>query len=216
MDQNSRHVAAQLRKPSGLEAYKVADKLNKVNGETNLAAIAAMGINANDRVLEIGPGNGKFAESIISSASDVTYAGLDWSQEMVDAASQLNAPLIQAGKATFSVGTSAEIPFADKEFTKAISVHTIYFWEEPRSHLHEIKRVLKTGGQLCLCFGDESFMKSLPFVQFGFQLYDKKKAESCLAESGFKIAKALTYTEIGRSNSGGFVEKLINILVCST
>lgn len=59
--------------------------MNKANQGTNRACLELLQLAARDRVLEVGPGNGAFAGDIVASAKHVTYTGLDWSAEMVDA-----------------------------------------------------------------------------------------------------------------------------------
>lgn len=190
--------------------------MNEANEKTNYKAIAALRLVRDDRVLEIGPGNGKFVSAIVTCADGIKYTGLDWSQAMIKAATENNKDLVQAGQAQFICGSSSDIPFLSEQFTKILAVHTIYFWEEPESHLSEIYRILKHDGKLCICFGDESFMRGLPFTQHGFKLYNKAQAVISLESAGFRVINTMEYLECGRSNTGEIVDKKINIIVSST
>jgi ubiquinone/menaquinone biosynthesis C-methylase UbiE len=42
------------------------------------------------------------------------------------------------------------LPFEDNRFDKAFSIHSIYFWEQPKNVLKEINRVLKPTGKIVL------------------------------------------------------------------
>lgn len=209
-----RDLAAQLRCPSGASAARVARQMNESNGGVNRACIALLRVQRGERVLEIGPGNGAFVADIAGAAPDVSYAGLDLSEHMVHEAEDLNGELVAAGRAVFRHGSSDEIPFDTAAFDKALTVHTLYFWDEPDTHLREIRRVLKPDGLLCIGFGDREFMQDLPFVPYGFTLYDAAEAEALLAASGFRVLQRQALHERGRSNTGEIVDKVINILLC--
>ncbi|MEM6447412.1 MAG: class I SAM-dependent methyltransferase [Cyanobacteria bacterium P01_D01_bin.123] len=216
MPQSPKETAAQLRQPYGPNANANAVRMNEANEETNYKAIAALGLVRDDCVLEIGPGNGKFVSTIVTCADGIKYTGLDWSQAMIEAATKNNKDLVQAGQAQFICGSSSDIPFSSEQFTKILAVHTIYFWEKTDSHLSEIYRILKPDGKLCICFGDESFMRGLPFTQHGFKLYNKAQAVISLESAGFRVINTMEYLERGRSNTGKIIDKKINIIVSST
>lgn len=207
-------LASQLRFPNGAEAPEVARGMNEANRSLNQKCINLLQISTSDSVLEIGPGNGAFAPDIINMAKNVSYVGLDWSSEMVTEAERLNEIPVEAGRAEFRQGSSEHIAFEAGSFDKVLAVHTLYFWEQPEKHLVEIRRVMKPLGLFCIAFGDRSFMKDLPFVPYGFELYDKASACELLYKSGFRAIDAHQYQERGRSNTGDMVDKIINILVC--
>ncbi len=215
MNKDPAFVAAQLRRPSGDVAVEVAERLNKANTTTNHQAIALLDVQPGEQVLEIGPANGAFAPVIVESAPGVTYAGLDWSPEMVQAATARNQLLVQAGHAQFVQGSSDAIPFEDAAFDKVLTVHTLYFWEKPEDHLAEIRRVLKPGGLFCLCFGDRAFMENLPFAQHGFRLFDRAAAETLLRDNGFTPIGFHRHTEREVSNTGETMDKQINMVQCT-
>lgn len=210
-----RIIAEQLRQPSGTLMEETALQMNEANGATNLAALKMLDISESDHILEVGPGNGKFVADILKQGSGVRYLGIDWSEEIVAAANTLNTDFISSGRASFKSGTSASLPCKNGEFDKALSVHTIYFWDEPQVHLSEIKRVLVPGGKFCLVFGDRAFMQNLSFTNYGFRLYDEKDACEQLAAAGFTISNRAKHFEKGKSNTGEVVEKLVNIIVCT-
>ena len=135
---------------------------------------------------------------------------------MVEEAKRLNSGLLATSRVSFIQGSSECLPFADDAFNKALAVHTIYFWQRPEAHLAEIARVLRPNGRFCLCFGDEVFMRNLPFVQYGFQLYDTSQVVRKLNLAGFHVTQSLIHEEMGESNAGEPVQKRINIITCAT
>ena len=42
------------------------------------------------------------------------------------------------------------LPFPDSSFTKALALHSIYFWPSLEQGLHELYRVLSPGGRLAI------------------------------------------------------------------
>ncbi|PVY70071.1 methyltransferase family protein [Tamilnaduibacter salinus] len=211
---DSKTLASQLRCPSGRDAVEVGERMNEANRLLNNQCIERLGMGADDSVLEIGPGNGAFVADIVEAARGVTYTGVDWSAEMVAEAERLNGRLIESGRARFRQGDAQELPFEAESFDKVLTIHTLYFWEQPAAQLAEIHRVLKAGGVLCLAFGDRSFMKDLPFVPYGFELYDQERIGGLLRAGGFEVVDACQHHEQALSNTGEVVEKLINIMIC--
>ncbi|MBU2708069.1 class I SAM-dependent methyltransferase [Zooshikella marina] len=211
---NPKEIATQLRCPSGKKAPEIAQQMNQANYQINNKCINLLHITVNDHILEIGPGNGAFAQKVIESATNVSYKGLDWSSAMVNEAKIHNQQLIASNNASFHQGSSSAIPFSSSSFNKALAIHTLYFWDSPFLHFAEIHRVMKKDGLFCIAFGDKSFMKDLPFSPFGFNLYHSKEVEQLLAIAGFQVQTVQQYYETGLSNTGATVEKLINVILC--
>lgn len=211
---DDRELAAQLRCPNGADAAEVASSMEKANRALNQKCINLLQLAAADRVLEIGPANGAFAAEIVAAADSIAYTGLDWSADMVAEAERNNARAISSGTVRFLQGSSDNLPFADAAFDKILTVHTLYFWENPTRHLAEIRRTLKPRGRFCIAFGDREFMQHLPFVPFGFRLYGDTSGQELLGESGFEVQEFQQHRETGVSNTGEVVEKLINIALC--
>ena len=207
-------VASQLRCPSGVEATEVAKRMNESNYLLNQKCIDFLQLRVSDSVLEIGPGNGAFVSDIINVAEDIFYTGLDWSAEMVEEAKRINENLVNLGRAQFQQGNSQQLPFESGTFDKVLTAHTLYFWENPSEHLSEIRRVMKSSGLFCIAFGNRDFMKDLPFVSYGFDLYDESKAIELLRSSGFRVIETYQHHERGRSNAGDIVDKVIDVIVC--
>lgn len=207
-------LAAQLRQPSGENARETAASMNRANRETNRRAIELLRLKAHDKVLEIGPGNGAFAAQIVTAAAHVAYIGLDWSHDMVLEAQRRNHRLAAIYPVVFQHGNAKHMHFADASFDKVLAVHTVYFWDNPQAHLQELRRVIKPSGQLCLAFGDRSFMHQLPFTRHGFALYDEHGMKALLENHGWQISKHQRHIESGLSNRGQMVQKTIHMMLC--
>lgn len=178
-------IAEQLRKPVGDLGKQVGAKMNEGNLYINQYTIAALQIKSHQNILEIGMGNGFFVKDILSAAPSVKYTGCDFSETMVAEARSLNTRFIQKRRAEFIVAASDELPLFDALFDTVFTVNTLYFWHHPQKELAEIYRVLKPGGKVFIAIRPASVMQALPFVQYGFRLYEKQDVEALLLCNGF-------------------------------
>ncbi|GIV59350.1 MAG: hypothetical protein KatS3mg043_0439 [Rhodothermaceae bacterium] len=207
-----KQIAEQLRCPHGAQAARTAQRMNEANAGLYHTTITRLDLRPESHVLEIGPGNGAFAAEVLRTAHH--YTGLDWSPAMVGEAEKHNRALVASGRATFLRGSSDHMPFPDDTFDRAFSINTLYFWEEPRRHAAEIARVLRPGGLFVLVFGEEAFMRTLPFAAHGFTLYDEAGACTLMRAAGLHVCDLHRYRETGRSNSGRVVDKRFLLLRC--
>lgn len=178
-------IAEQLRKPMGDLGKEVGVKMNEGNLYINQYTIAALEIKSQQQILEIGMGNGFFVKDILAAAPSVKYTGCDFSETMVAEARSLNTRFIQKRQAEFIAAASDELPLFDALFDTVFTVNTLYFWEHPQKELAEIRRVLKPGGRIVIAIRPASVMQALPFVQYGFRLYEKEDVAALLKQNGF-------------------------------
>ena len=195
-------MAAQLRKPSGIPAGKVAKRMNEVNTFLYGVVMDGLRLPPNARVLELGFGNGLTTLPLFERALDMHYTGLDYSAAMVAAASKTFSSRIAGGRAELHEGSSDRMPFADASFDAVFGVNTIYFWDERDAHLREIKRVLRPGGRFFAGYRDRTSMLALPFVQYGFTMYEPAEWEQVLTAAGFSDVRTVLREEPEREWGG--------------
>lgn len=202
-------LAAQLRRPDGDEGRQVGEMMNVVNGNMISKAIESLQLKDNDKVLEIGPGNGSHVKSIFNSVAGIVYHGIDISDTMVAEAIKLNSGL---DNASFTVTDGQSIPFDGAQFDKVVTTNTIYFWEVPQIYAKEIARVLKPGGMLSIGFIPSSTMQHLPFAKYGFTQYDIEAVSKLFTSAGMEITGAVTHKEFVPTAGGEQVEREFVIL----
>ncbi|MCP1727583.1 ubiquinone/menaquinone biosynthesis C-methylase UbiE [Natronospira proteinivora] len=210
---DNKALASQLRCPGGRNAVGVAQAMNEANQAINRRCIRALSPQAGERVLEIGQGNGAFADFITGSAPGVDYTGVDWSPTMVAEAARLNRHLLMHHRARFLHASVQQLPLADGQFDSILSVHCLYFWDPLNQALDEIRRVMAPGARLCLAFGERAFMESLAFTAHGFNLPDLQAVCDQLTRRGLQIQRVDDHWETGLSNNGQMVEKHSHILL---
>lgn len=164
--------ASNLKCPTGDYGRKLANSLNLRNLPMIVSALEALGIEDDDRIMEVGPGDGGLLNYVLSLAENLNYAGVEISPLMYEQACTANNVFIAEGLAEYALYDGVNLPYEDGIFTKVLSVNTVYFWEEPAWLLAEMCRVLTAGGRVCLSFCEKDFMKTLPFTKYGFALYD--------------------------------------------
>jgi len=119
---------------------------------TNDQALALLELKKGDRVLDVGCGHGRTVERAAEMVGeDGRVVGIDASEEMLRMATRRCQRLIDVGRVRLTLTDSGSIPHPDESFDKAVTVHTLYFWDDPRQHLRELHRVLRPGG--CLVVG---------------------------------------------------------------
>lgn len=210
-------IAAQLRQPTGTDGVITAERMSQNNDGMIRSCIDNLSLQDGGWVLEIGPGGGTHLSYLLAKGNNVHYSGIDISGTMVEIAITHNKAEVEKGIATFTE-VKAEagyviIPFDDHKFESIFTVNTLYFWDNAAAQAEEIYRVLKPGGQFALCFATEEFMKTLPFTEYGFNLYDIPKASALLSAAGFSISGCISKKEVVTSNSGESMEREFVILL---
>lgn len=100
-------------------------------------------------ILDLGCGNGNHLGVYLSRVGkDGTVAGLDREARLIDEARRAHA---DAKNLDLRVGSMDDpLPFADETFDLCFSNYAIYNASNPRRTIGELKRVLRTGGDLVL------------------------------------------------------------------
>jgi ubiquinone/menaquinone biosynthesis C-methylase UbiE len=188
-------IARQLRKPSGELADQIAAKMDEVNAPLYNLTLNTMQLRDKESVLEIGFGSGKFFPKLFGEASQLRVSGIDYSPEMVKKAKQNNRSTVKNDTLTIKEGNSNNIPFPSHSFDKVFCNMVIYFWDQPEEHLKEIHRVLKPNGRFYTGLRTKDSMLKLPFIEHGFNLYDKEQWSTLLKVNGFQIIQIAEKTD---------------------
>ena len=195
-------MAAQLRRPHGFMASKVAQCMNKANRVLYDGAWKALDLRDCLSVLEIGFGNGLFFPELAKQAKELKLHGLDFSADMVQQTTANNKELIASGTLSLHHGASDRMPFADALFDRVFCINVVYFWDDPAAHLREVRRVLKPGGTFTAVLRRKSFMEKLPFAAHGFTMYEQADWEVVLQRNGFAPISTTVIQEPGVEYEG--------------
>jgi len=179
-------IARQGRRPSGLLGRLVARIMSVETAPENARALELLDIRPWDHLLEVGCGHGRTLVEAVRRAEGVRATGVDFSDVMLDAARRRNSELVETRRVVLERADSARLPYRNSLFTRALSVHTVYFWERPEAHLGEILRVLAPGGRFVLGFrpgDDPAFAAEVPAEIY--RLRTVAEVEGAIAGRGF-------------------------------
>lgn len=114
--------------------------------------IGLLGVEPDDRVLEVGFGSGMGIELLAKSVSKGYIAGVDASREMTSQAKTRNAQALLSGRVDLRYGFAQSLPFDDGAFTKALAINSMQVWPDALAGLREMRRVLAPHGRIALGF----------------------------------------------------------------
>jgi len=195
-------VAGQLRKPSGfIGKFVTARILNTGNVPMNQLTLASLDLKPDDRVIEVGFGGGDLINRMVSVVTLGCIAGVDFSPEMVEVCTKRFAPLVRTEQVALRCASADRLPYASEHFTKACTVNTIYFWPDPIGPLSELRRVLRAGGRLVVCFNPRVTLQKVPFTKYGFSFYEPEHVQRLLESVGFANVQMVS----GSSRLGEFL-----------
>ena len=191
-------IARQGRCPSGLLGIIIGRIMAHQTAAENAAAVDLLGLQPTDHVLEVGFGHGRTIRAIAGHVPNGFVAGVDASTAMFRLAKRANRNAIARGLVELQQGDSQSLPYADRQFDKVLTVHTIYFWRDLLLHFSQLRRILRQRGLLVLGFrpNDASTVADFPAEVYTF----RSVAEICrlLTEAGFSTADVTESRSAGR------------------
>ena len=140
----------QSRKPTGRFGTFYARLMNVGHRKLTRWGLSHVSINNDDIILDIGCGGGKTVNTLAKTATEGKIYAIDYSEDCVAVASNINKKLITAGRVEILHASVESLPFPDDSFNLVTAVEAYYFWPDLLDNLKEICRVLKPGGSVIL------------------------------------------------------------------
>ena len=185
-------LARQARKPSGALGWLIGTIMSRETTDLNAATLEALDLKPTDSVLEIGFGHGRAVERAAKLLPSGRIVGIDFSETMVQMATRRCRRFVAEGRVKLDLGDSAHLPYPSASFDKVFSVHTIYFWPNPKDQLKEIERVLRSGGRLVLGVRKKSPEAGTGnFPESIYTFYDTQQITEFLVSSGFTNVESM-------------------------
>jgi demethylmenaquinone methyltransferase/2-methoxy-6-polyprenyl-1,4-benzoquinol methylase len=162
---------------------QVYDQVNPFiwNEEMRDEALELLGIEAGDRVLDVGCGTGFATEGLLRYTDDVH--GLDQSVHQLEKAF---GKFGKRDRVRFYRGDAERLPFRDDAFDALWSSGSIEYWPNPVDALVEFRRVVKPGEKVLVVGPDYPasgvFQKLADAIML---FYDEDEADRMFAEAGF-------------------------------
>lgn len=186
MKQLEWYKMSQFGKPTGYFGKILAKGMARGHKEFYKNAVKAINPKKDDAYLEIGFGSGVFINKYMSHVSKI--AGIDYSEDMVRLASDINRTLIESGMAEFIQGDASSLPWSDEEFSVVAAIEVFYFLDETEKTLKEIFRVLKPGGRLIIEMSfnkDDGVDHKKHIKKMNLRLYSEAEMKKMLETAGF-------------------------------
>ncbi|WP_246279368.1 class I SAM-dependent methyltransferase [Paraburkholderia ultramafica] len=188
-------MLSQLCYPTGAIGHAVGDMMEHVNAAVIDTAYSKLDLQENQRILEVGVGNGGHLASVLTRAPRLRLAGVDVSPTMIAAARSRNAVFVEYGQVLLETASVAAMPFPCAVFDKAIAINAVYFWPDLTAGLREIRRVLCENGVLVIAAMTPETSLTMPFAEHGFQVYGQTALRNACFDAGFNYVQIERYTD---------------------
>lgn len=152
MKRLARSLARQFGRPTGIlgraAGWIMANRAS--NRERNLRTLEILGVQPEDRVLELGFGPGFALAHAAQLASRGHVLGVDHSEVMLAQASRRNAASITRGLMELRLASAEELELAPASVDKVYAVNVLMFWRDPVAVLRRVRGLLRPGGRLAI------------------------------------------------------------------
>lgn len=145
-------IDRQHQYPSGLVGHLVGERMLRQHAPETAWSVGLLRLRPAARVLELGCGAGRGLALALALAPRGHVTGVDLSPTMLRAAARRNRAAVRGGRLALLRGNIACLPFGEPRFDAVLSVHTFYFWRDPRAVCAQLVRMLAAGGRLVSTF----------------------------------------------------------------
>lgn len=184
MSKFSEYIGSQFGNPRGFVGMVCCVIMNVINRAMYKNTIALVDVSPDDKVLDIGFGNGYLLQCLYDKCKCDMY-GIDISEDMVAAATSRNARANRDGKLHLQWGDCCDLPFDENSFAAVTSINTVYFWNNTEDGLSEIRRVLKPGATFYNVVYTKDWLDKLSYTKTGFQKFEVQDLVDFGKEAGF-------------------------------
>ncbi|MCQ2407877.1 MAG: class I SAM-dependent methyltransferase [Oscillospiraceae bacterium] len=184
MSKFTEYIGSQFGNPRGLIGRICCIIMNVINKAMYKKTVALIDAGPNDKVMDIGYGNGYFLKYLYKKTRSDLY-GIDISADMLKRATKTNKEAWKQGKLHLQSGDCCALPYNDSTFIAISSINTVYFWSDTVKGLSEIFRVLKTGGSFYNVVYTKEFLDELAYTKKGFKKFDSKQLVELGKQAGF-------------------------------
>ncbi|MFP4654415.1 MAG: class I SAM-dependent methyltransferase [Methanohalobium sp.] len=162
--------------------------------------IGHISVASDSLVLDVGCGGGRAVQILAELCPEGKVYGIDYSEEMVSMARDLNKEFINDNRIEIVYGTVSSIPYPENTFDLVTAFETYYFWPDLIGDLKEIHRVLKPDGTLLIVnevYKHEDFdERNMEYVNaLDMHYHTPEEHEDILLKSGFLSIKIYTKPE---------------------
>ncbi len=148
-------IEGQYGHPKGLLGMYIGEKMVRQHKTDTLWTIKVLKLQQSENILELGCGAGHAMKLLLKQQTVNSVVGVDLSESILRTASIRNRSFIRNGRAKLIKGNVNSLEFPEESFSRVLSIHSIYFWDNLPKVISDIYRILKTNGiaVLTLCDG---------------------------------------------------------------
>jgi ubiquinone/menaquinone biosynthesis C-methylase UbiE len=191
----NRLVSKNLRKPTGLAGIVMGWLMNRFNNGIINMSLNAVPKENNNRIVEVGIGNGKALHELAKRFPYAQLYGVDISTTMLKRAKQRNKKLIAQRRLFLQLNSIEKMDIDPDSVDTLLTVNTIYFWKNPDLALEEIRRILKKGGCFILSFNPKEEMQKRIYPPDIFTLYSLRQVKDLLEKHQFSLIKTMELSD---------------------
>ena len=178
-------LATQLACPHGEDGTAIAEKMNETNAFITERSAEALAPTAGERIVEIGPGNGRLSRPLIRALEkNGEYIALEPSVEMVEQAWN-NLSGLGAAPVTIFTDDSFSAPVIEHSVDGVMAVNVLYFIDDLDALFRKIATWLKPGGRAVFGVRSDQCLKAIPYTRYGFHIRSLEDIKDSLLVSGF-------------------------------
>lgn len=178
------YIGSQFGNPHGIIGFFCCKCMNIINQQMYKKTVSILSLNKNQKLLDIGYGNGYLLHLADKSFGCNLY-GIDISKDMKSLATKRNKKAAKENRLNLEVGDCCNLNFPDNTFDAVSSINTVYFWSDTVKGLSEIRRCLLPGGSFVNAVYTKEWLTHTRMAEKGFNKFDPKDLVELGKQAGF-------------------------------